>query len=359
MRSKPLVLLTVAMGCGMIAAVGVSKAIMKGDSGSASEAMVEILVATEDLSQADKISAEKVKLEKWPKRRVPEGAITKLEQIDGKFTRQMIFAGEPILEKKITDSRASFSVNVPPGYRIFDIEGEAGYIKPGDHVDIVGIFHPPGRDSVPETRTVMRNVKVHGINGNTSRDADESETGNRNTRGTTFQLLVRENQLEALALAKGMGKLQLHLRPLDENDEENADSGSEFLSWVRNQQASKEETGTKGSPILPGFLTQLAPKLDSPASSTSTGQAKKHRMVIVTPEGFTEYEWSNKDEIPKPVFAEDGASPDDQNGGSDSDYENVSSGYGGYTPTYPNGADPSEMDEGDEGDTDESSESFE
>ncbi|RMF43067.1 MAG: Flp pilus assembly protein CpaB [Planctomycetota bacterium] len=355
MRSKPLVLLTVALGCGMIAAVGVSKALMKGDSGTGSEAMVEILVATEDLSQADKISAEKVKLEKWPKRRVPEGAITKLEQVDGKFTRQMIFAGEPILEKKITDSRASFSVNVPPGYRIFDIEGEAGYIKPGDHVDIVGIFHPPGRDSVPETRTVMRNVKVHGINGNTSRDADDSETGNRNTRGTTFQLLVRENQLEALALAKGMGKLQLHLRPLDENDEEDADSGQEFLSWVQDQQ--KQDTEEKGAPILPGLFTQLAPRLNP--SSKATPSAKKHRMVIVTPEGFTEYEWSDNDELPRPVSLVEDEELDTQDGGSDSNYENVSSGYGGYTPTYPNGADPSEMEEGGEGDEDESEESFE
>ncbi|GIX00075.1 MAG: Flp pilus assembly protein CpaB [Pirellulaceae bacterium] len=332
MRSKPLILLTVALGCGMVAAVGVSQALLK-PAGDGTEPMVEILVATKDLSQADRITAETVKLEKWPKRRVPEGAISKLEKVDGKFTRQMIFSGEPILERKITDSRASFSVNLPPGFRIFDIPGEAGYIKPGDHVDIVGLFRPRGRGGVPETRTVLRNVKVHGINGNTSRDADETETGNRNSRGTTFQLLVRENQLEALALAKGMGELQLHLRPLEEKDDDTTDTGEEFLSWVRDFEAQSQPAteDPKADPILPGILTQLTASLPRQQAE----QEKPHRMVILTPDGMTEYQWTDSDRIPRPVSPASTPSME----GADGESRNVSSGYGGYTPTYPKDAD--------------------
>ncbi|MEZ6138302.1 MAG: hypothetical protein R3C53_25750 [Pirellulaceae bacterium] len=49
MRAKSLILLVVALGCGMIAAVAVSKTVMKPDSGPVAEATVEIFVAAKDL----------------------------------------------------------------------------------------------------------------------------------------------------------------------------------------------------------------------------------------------------------------------------------------------------------------------
>ena len=109
MRAKSLILLVIALGCGMIAAVAVSKAVMDNGPTETVEATVEIFVAVKDLPHAEKISAETVKLDKWPKSRVPEGALYKLEQVEGKFTKQNIFANEPILDRKLSESRESFS----------------------------------------------------------------------------------------------------------------------------------------------------------------------------------------------------------------------------------------------------------
>ncbi len=92
MRAKSLVLLVIALGCGMIAAVGVSKAIMDKAPEQAEEASVEIFVAVKDLPHAQKISADSVKLEKWPRSRLPEGALVNLNELDGKYTNQQIFA---------------------------------------------------------------------------------------------------------------------------------------------------------------------------------------------------------------------------------------------------------------------------
>lgn len=326
MRAKSMVLLVVALGCGMIAAVGVSKAMMQQDTGEKKEPLVEIFVAVKDLDHAEQITADKIRLDKWPKSRVPEGALSKLEQVEGMFTKLNIFADEPILEKKIAASRDSFSTGVPPGYRIFDIVGSASYIKPGDRVDILGTFKVGGRNAVPESHTVMRNVKVHGINGVTTRNSDEEgkKTSKSGRGGTKFQLLVKESQLEALTLAKAMagGELQLHLRPLGE-DNEITDNGQSFISWLKANQEPEEEPEEEPQS---GLLTTV----QIPDSKPET---KKNRMVVIGSNGIKTYEWTNDDDLPTEVLPESETVPNSGSNGNG----NVYSGYGGYTPTYPNG----------------------
>ncbi len=326
MRAKTLVLLFVALGCGMIAAVAVSKAVMDNGSGKPAEAMVEIFVAVKDLPHAEKISAENIKLDKWPKSRLPEGAIFDLAKLENKFTKQNIFAGEPILERKVSDSRESFSTSVPPGYRIFDIACNSGYIKAGDHVDILGTFRPGGRTSPPESRTVMRHVKVHGINGSSTRDAEEDESQPVH-KVTVFQLLVKESQLEALTLANSLGELQLNLRPFGEDREEQEDTGEEFLSWIESSNAADPEPEHIVSSILPSITLP-----------TMAEEPEKQSLIIVTPNGATTYEWDDENKFPRavdPSRDEAKSSPEATGGQYGPPSGNVYSGYGGYSPTYP------------------------
>ncbi len=340
MRAKSLILLVVALGCGMIAAVAVSKAVMDKGSDQTAEATVEIFVAVKDLPHAQRISAENVKLEKWPKSRVPEGALTKLEQIEEKYTNQNIFANEPILERKLSDSRESFSTGIPPGHRIFDIACNAGYIKPGDHVDIVGTFSL-GRNLGTESRTVMHNVKVHGINGITTRDSDEAQGG----RGTVFQLLVKESQLEALTLANSLGTLNLNLRPFNEDDDlaSDTDNGESFLNWVHESEEPQEPAKPKRPPTFTHTLAGASP----PRAKTTE---KKH-LTILTPNGAVRYEWTDDSELPQPVSGEaeksdSGQITDTPANAWGTPSGNVYSGYGGYSPTYPTSTTPSQPADG-------------
>lgn len=344
MRAKSLILLVVALGCGMIAAVAVSKAVMDKGPAQPVEATVEIFVAVKDLQHAEKISAENVKLEKWPKNRVPDGALFSLEQVEEKFTNQTIFAGEPILERKIKDSRESFSTGVPPGYRIFDIAFNAGYIKPGDHVDILGTFKLNGRNAPPESRTVMRNVIVHGINGITVRESEDSDKAPKNSRGMVFQLLVKDTQLEALTLANSLGELQLNLRPFGEDDEqnENTDNGESFMNWV-NASAVEEEDPVVSEPKVGLFANASSAFLNG---SPKPKSEPKQQMLIITPTGVKKYEWTNSNEMPREVVEDPaestaGQRPNMPANGYAGASGNVYSGYGGYSPTYPTSVNPS------------------
>ena len=328
MRAKSLLLLIVALGCGMIAMVAASKVVLKPEGGPVAEATVEIFVAVKDLGQGQKITADGVKLEKWPKNRLPEGAIVKLDELEGKFTNQIIFASEPILEKTVSNSRDSFSTGIPPGYRIFDIEGSGGYIKPGDHVDIVGTFALGGRNAVPESRTVMRNVKVHGINGIATRDSEEI---NNNGRKTMFQLLVKESQLEALTLANRLGELRMNLRPFGEdNSVVDTDNGESFLSWIN----------TEEDDVVPVEI-----KIQDPLPVIETKDEKQQTLAIITPEGVTHFVWSNPNELPRkvdPFASNTPATPEPAAANAwGTPSGNVYSDYGNYKPTYPTSTSPS------------------
>ncbi|QDV22835.1 Flp pilus assembly protein CpaB [Aureliella helgolandensis] len=332
MRAKSLVLLIVALGCGMIAAVAASKAVMQ-DGGDSSEAMTEIFIAVKELPHLQKISAENVKLEKWPSKRLPTGAITNLDQIEGKFTNQKIFPGEPLLERKLTDTRDSFSTGIPEGYRIFSITESASYIKPGDHVDIVGTFTiGSGRNGKKESSTVMRNVTVHGINGITTRDNEEKTAA----KSYDFQLLVKESQLEALTLANSVGDLRLSLRPFGEDNEDTGtDNGETFMSWMRSQEpAASEDEDFAATRGMESMFTNT--KVEAPAPEP------KNSLSIITPNGVTRYEWSGEKDIPQPVSENGARGAGDANNSMpanpwDVASENVYSGYGGYSPTYPTG----------------------
>ncbi len=317
----------------MVAAVAVSKAVMDQDGGVPEEATIEIFVAVKDLPTAQKLTADVVKLERWPQSRLPEGALVKLEQLESKYTNQSIFAGEPILERKLANSRDSLSTNMRPGYRVFDLPSAGiGYIKPGDHVDVVGTFKLEG-SNLTESQTVMRNVEVFAINGVTTRDPDAKQGGG----SATFQLLVKESQVEALTLATKLGELRITLRPFGEDADGpggQADNGESFLSWVQKSEQEKSNPPNTAATAIQNALTQVL------TTAGTQKAAEPNELLIVTPNGVSRYQWSSPDELPHLVDdAEQKNSQQTLATPPPTSWQyatgNVYSGYGGYTPTYP------------------------
>lgn len=326
MRAKSILLLMVALGCGMVAAVAVSKTLMERDNSPRGEDTMEILVALTEFKTAAQITVDRVKLEKWPKSKIPEGAITDLTKVEGKFARQGIFPGEPILEAKLADSNSSLSTQIPAGHTLFNITFNNNYIKPGDIVDISGVFKC-FKTKKTEVLTVLKEIQVFAINGVNERDVEH-----KGGKDTVFQLLIRQDQNQALMLASNMGKLELNLRPLGGDGElkGKSDNGENFLKWARE---FGEETVLEEPPAAKTMVT--TPIVDP----KPLAEAKKNEILIVTPEGVTRYEYKDG-ELPQIVKPEEPvAKTPDYPTNPFGSY----SGFGGYTPTYPNapGAAPS------------------
>ena len=140
----------------------------------------------------------------------------------GSVVREQIFAGEPIIMRKIVRAGESgyMAAYLEPGMRAMAIRvtvetAAGGFILPGDRVDVVltrettlsNLGASEGDRSKFTSSTVMQNIKVLAIDQST-RAGDDEQT----VIGATATLEVSPRDAEALALAKSEGELSLVLR---------------------------------------------------------------------------------------------------------------------------------------------------
>ena len=81
MRPKSLILLILALGCGLVAAIGINQ-VMANRATQNTAAVGEttpIFVAVSDIGMGDPLTPQVLKLEEWPKGKVPPGAMDRLD----------------------------------------------------------------------------------------------------------------------------------------------------------------------------------------------------------------------------------------------------------------------------------------
>jgi len=303
MRSKPIVLLAVALGCGGVAAFAASQAMQEQSSQEVST--VDILVAANDIAVNTKISPERFVLEKWPRDRLPVGVIQDPKVVEGKYTNQRLYQGEPLLERKINTSRESVSQTIPSGYRVFDLavdkdRGATGYIQPGDKVDVHGFFEKGGRLLESKSILVMENVEVFMVDGIAVRGEDTEKL----KQASVIQLLIQSSQFEALNTAENLGKLKLSLTPpqANESNDSRTDNGEQFLDWA------KKAVVDNVSPIA---------GVPEPIKGNPSEPRPRKKMVVISPNGTEVYEWDTDGDLPE-KSAGDNASSGSSSGSSNS-----------------------------------------
>lgn len=182
---------------------------------------VALMVAAKDIPYGEKITPELVKTVQWPADALPAEAITKSADLfEGpdapRIALRPLSANEPFLKPKVSGfgERPILSRKVAPGMRAFsvrinDVSGVAGFILPGDRVDVMLTRQTSdaggGRDSLA-TDIILQNVVVLGIDQQSSENADEPVVG----KSATFE--VTTEQAQKLALATQVGTLSLMLR---------------------------------------------------------------------------------------------------------------------------------------------------
>lgn len=229
MRPKSIILLALALGCGLVASIGINQVMANRNNGPSAAPIdgTEVFVALTDIAMGDPISAAVLKLEKWPTDKMVDGMISKLEDVEGRRSRQKIYAGEPILENKLLkkgESGASATDMIPPGYRAVPISvdavsGASGMILPGDRVDLL-VNVQPGQHRIERatTRTFLQNVKVFAVDDNFSRAGDE-----KTATAKTISVLVTPQQAELVMLAVKVGTVQLVMRSANDDAAESTE----------------------------------------------------------------------------------------------------------------------------------------
>jgi len=185
--------------------------------------LARIVVASQELAFGTPLSAQNVHLVNWPSSSVPAGAFSTIEEATrNRVALRPIVAGEPVLSSKVTgqDGRATISANLPMGklavsVAINDVSGVAGFIRPGDVVDVLLTRQIPGAGDEADakmTDVLLQAVPVIGID----QVADEKKTDPASGKTATFEVDTIDAQ--KLALATQTGTLSLALRNVANQD---------------------------------------------------------------------------------------------------------------------------------------------
>lgn len=215
MRNRRLLLL-LALGSGLLTAVLVYAytASLTRRAVQPAFKMVPIVVARTAIPARTAILPAMLDVKELPEPAVLPNNLRDPKEAVGAVTRDALVAGEPILRDRLwpKGQQPGLTFVIPTGKRavtvaVNEVIGVAGFVKPGDVVDILGTFDKEflGEES---TVAVLQGVEVLAV-AQTMKDdgkADAKVT-------TTVTLAVTLEEAERLTLAEERGKLRLVLRP--------------------------------------------------------------------------------------------------------------------------------------------------
>ena len=171
---------------------------------------VDVYVAAREIPYGQSLDNSHTEVTAWPRDRVPTGAILASEDINGKLVNQSILPGELLMSARISDrlpgSRLS-SIVTPTKraitVRVNDVAGVAGFLLPGNRVDVLAT-RLENRRAI--TRTLIQNVRVLAVDQKANSAKDDPIV----VRAVTLEANLADASL--LASATEEGTIQLVLR---------------------------------------------------------------------------------------------------------------------------------------------------
>jgi len=171
-----------------------------------------VVVAKLEIASGQKVEAVQLKTVEWPIELVPEGAVGKLEDAVGKIAKQPIQPGDVLTTGRIASDlggshlAALISANMRAvSIRVDDVVGVAGFLLPGNRVDVIGVVREEHTNRV-HASTVLTDVPVLAVD----QDIAPDETKAKIVRAVTLEVAPADAEL--LVKAMNEGKIQLSLR---------------------------------------------------------------------------------------------------------------------------------------------------
>jgi pilus assembly protein CpaB len=184
-------------------------------SAPAPVATTQVLVASRTLDEGSLIREGDLDVVAWSGT-PPPGALQDKKQAIDRGVISKVFQGEPLQESRLAapGSGAGLSALIPNGkravpLRVNDVIGVAGFVVPGQHVDIIILGNPPGSAATLGTisKTLLQNLEVLTAGQDLKKDAEGKPVS-----VPVITVLATPEQAEALSLANGDTRIQLVLR---------------------------------------------------------------------------------------------------------------------------------------------------
>ncbi len=245
----------------------------------------KVLVAKKALPVGTIIDADSLTLQPWPKE-LMQGAYyidgsPDTKNLQGTVVRYAIAAGQPVTRGSLVgpEDRGFLAAALGPGMRAVTVPvnvsaGVAGFIFPGDHVDLMLTQQVAGGgDGSPlkVSETIVRNIRVLATDQRfTDKDAD-GKTLVRTFSNVTFE--VTPKIAEKIAVAQSLGTLSLALRSI-------ADNSSDLERAVATG-AIKVPAGTSPAQEKQMLLAYSDRPIDSNTTFTTGGDVSRFQRRTV------------------------------------------------------------------------------
>lgn len=219
MKPKTLVLMAVAIGCGLVAMLGIQQAMQGGQSHESQK--IPVLVATTEIQAGVELTDQNVQFVEMSVESVPDDAVTSREQYAERSLLYPVTADDIIRMSKL-GNKGEFtqSTQIPEGMRVISISVNdthtlSGLLRPGDRVDLLVTFQARSArgNMTTKTKTLLEYVEVFATDNRTISDGSR----NQETKAKIVSLLVAPEQVNYIKLAESKGQLALSWRNPDDD----------------------------------------------------------------------------------------------------------------------------------------------
>ncbi|MDJ0944300.1 MAG: Flp pilus assembly protein CpaB [Kiloniellales bacterium] len=186
-----------------------------------------VLVAARNLPTGTLVNERDLRWQAWPDESLANSYLVKGEfdsaELHGGVVRDGILEGQPIAQARVIKSgeRGFLAAVLQPGFRAKSIKigaatGVAGFIHPGDRVDIILSHTIRTQDNKRRraSETILENVRILAIDQRTDDQDGQPKIGK------TITLELTAKQVEVTTVAQSLGSLSLSLRSLAEDQEQ-------------------------------------------------------------------------------------------------------------------------------------------
>jgi pilus assembly protein CpaB len=205
--------LLMALGAAFVANEWVVARVMPDQEGK--DGLAYVVASAVPIPFATKVEERHVKLVEMPEGLTPDGFFNTIEEVVGRVSTTKIARGEILVAERFRAHSAGSTLAAlvdqnmrAVTVRVDDVVGVAGFLLPGNTVDVLSSRKVPNKRAI--TETILKNIKVLAVDQQATAEENEPVI----VRAVTLEMLPK--QAEELFRARTEGTIQLTLRnPLE------------------------------------------------------------------------------------------------------------------------------------------------
>lgn len=219
MKPKTMMLMVVAVGCGLAASYMTSRLLAERNNQPPPDEKVTILVAKQKISPWVPLKEPEkfFELKEVPKEVANDKCLKSFDQLKDQRLKTVLTEGKFVTtDDLLNKDQMGLSGQLLPGQRAIALKVNAetlvgGFIQPGARVDVVSTMRGGATDS--NAQTILQDMLVLAVDTTSTRDAERPTI-----IGSTVTLAAKPEECQKLSLAQAMGELRLTLRAVEDHN---------------------------------------------------------------------------------------------------------------------------------------------